>query len=214
MCGANGSPRRRRSSGLLRAGGLVLAGAIGLSGCQGTPVSRDYDPLVGGSPIPAAPAGRLPSENSRPVEGVAKNSDPLLLPPSQASSSPAALAVATPPPAPDRRTPAGEVNLQAPRPADARLAVADPGSPPVVTPAGAVAPAGGDSYERLQKQLLSRGVVWQQLKNVERDEWHYICAIPDPQQPNVRRNYEARASGPMGLAAMRAVIDEIDRDRY
>ena len=74
---------------------------------------------------------------------------------------------------------------------------------------------GPGSYEDLQQQLKARGVVWQQLRLVDpqRDEWDFICAIPNPQQNNLRRNYTTRAVGPSGLAAIRAVLEEIDRDR-
>lgn len=203
----------------------MLAGLLGLSGCHGTPVAREIDPLVGGSPIPTRPAGRLPERPSDPLLASGP-AEPVPLPPVTAPPSPAALASSTATPG-DLRTPASEVNLHAPRPTDARLAPADPlpagtsltptagtSAPTTAMSSGGPADGGGDSYEKLQRQLLARGVVWQQLKNVERDEWHFICAIPDPQQPNVRRNYEARAAGPLGLAAIRAVIDEIDRDRY
>jgi hypothetical protein len=47
----------------------------------------------------------------------------------------------------------------------------------------------------------------------QRDERDFICAIPNPQQNNLRRNYTTRAVGLFGLAAMRAVLEEIDRDR-
>ncbi|MFO0926610.1 MAG: hypothetical protein U0736_06160 [Gemmataceae bacterium] len=223
-----GPGRGRRPGPLARAGGVVLAGLLGMSGCQGTPVARENDPLVGGSPIPTRPAGRLAGPE-RPVDPLLASgpAEPAPLPqPATTPPSPAALASGTSTPG-DLRTAASEVNLKAPRPTDARLVPVDPlPAGTTLTPTAATAttttaatPTGGgsdtgDSYERLQRQLLARGVVWQQLKNVERDEWHFICAIPDPQQPNVRRNYEARAAGPLGLAAIRAAIDEIDRERY
>jgi hypothetical protein len=47
----------------------------------------------------------------------------------------------------------------------------------------------------------------------QRDEWDFICAIPNPQRNNLRRNCTTRAVGLFGLAAMRAVLEEIDRDR-
>jgi hypothetical protein len=69
------------------------------------------------------------------------------------------------------------------------------------------------SFEQLQQMLQARGVVWQQLKTtVERGEWLFACAIPDPNTTGVQRHYEARAVGPLGLAAIRAVLKDIDTD--
>jgi hypothetical protein len=68
------------------------------------------------------------------------------------------------------------------------------------------------SYEQLQAMLAARRVTWQRLDivNEQLGEWKFMCAIPNPTNPRMRRNYEARAVGPYGLAAIRAVIVEID----
>jgi hypothetical protein len=85
------------------------------------------------------------------------------------------------------------------------------------TPTGGAAPgpAGGtDTYLQLQEMLRVRGVSWQRLEMVgDAGEWTFRCAIPNPQTPNIRRNYQARAVGDCGLAAIRAVIDQIDREQ-
>jgi hypothetical protein len=62
--------------------------------------------------------------------------------------------------------------------------------------------------------LVSRGVTMQKLETIgDRGEWKFSCAIPNRQIPNLRRNYEAQAVGPYGLAAMRAVIGRIDLEQ-
>jgi hypothetical protein len=83
------------------------------------------------------------------------------------------------------------------------------------TPVAAVQPvAGGDSYEQLQAQLDARGVTMRRLETVgDQGEWRFICAVPQPGSPNTRRTYEGRAVGGHGLTAIRAVLEQIDRER-
>jgi hypothetical protein len=111
------------------------------------------------------------------------------------------------------------VTLRGPRPAEAATRMtAAPASPPIAPTAGVSSPvtlsATEASYEQLQHQLQARGVSWQQLKTgLAADEWLFVCAVPHPGQNNLERHYEARAVGSGGLAAIRAVIQEIDKDR-
>jgi hypothetical protein len=66
-------------------------------------------------------------------------------------------------------------------------------------------------FEQLQGMLAARGVTWQRLELVEGDLWKFSCAIPKRDNPSIRSNFEVQATGPGGLAAMRAVIAEIDK---
>jgi hypothetical protein len=62
------------------------------------------------------------------------------------------------------------------------------------------------------KQLKDRGVVWQRLDVVaETGEWKFSCSVPNRQNPNVRRTYEARAKEP--LAAVQSVLARIDSEQ-
>lgn len=90
------------------------------------------------------------------------------------------------------------------------------GSVPI-TPNNAVpiisAPVGGariDTYAQAQEQLAARGVVNQQLRQCSNGVWEFSCAVADPQHPDVNPRFEAKASGENGVAAIRAVIQEID----
>jgi hypothetical protein len=75
------------------------------------------------------------------------------------------------------------------------------------------APPAEGSFEQLQQLLAARGVTWQQLKSgTARDEWLFVCTIPNPRDKNLERQYEAKAVGPFGLAAIRAAIKAIDDD--
>jgi hypothetical protein len=186
-----------------------VLGLLVLAGCAGSPVARELDPLIGGAPLPREPAA------TRPVRGDARAELPPL-PPALSPTSPAALTTGATGAGLDRRATETNVTLGSPRAAERAGVRASTVTAPSrgVTPAAAVVPASPEpSYEQLQQQLRARGVVWQQLRSGESDEWHFICAVPHPEQPRLRRNYEARAAGPNGLAAIRAALAEIDRDR-
>ncbi len=106
--------------------------------------------------------------------------------------------------------------LQAPEPSGAgRLApVAASPTVPFKLAASSGPAAPGDGYQQLQEMLRVRGVSWQRLETWgDAGEWKFRCSVPDPQKPGTGHNYEARAAGENGLAAIRAVLDQIDRDR-
>jgi hypothetical protein len=204
-------PGRRKP----RARRLLLLGALlALVGCESGPGLLDEDPLRGGAPLalnaPTTKGARGIADSGPPAGG---GSPLAALPPAQGPTSPAALvgnpgAAPTPPARVETDT---GITLGGPRPA--------PGAAAAITPTAGVAPpaamaAPEDSYEGLQQKLQARGVSWQQLKTgVARDEWLFVCAVPHPEQNNMERHYEARAVGPGGLAAIRAAIQEIDKDR-
>ena len=73
------------------------------------------------------------------------------------------------------------------------------------------APQAPLSYEAVQKRLQERGVSWQQLQQVGKDRWHFICAIVDPDSPGYRENFEVTRDGNMGLNAMQAVLEQIEK---
>lgn len=185
----------------------MLASLAILAGCQGLPRGLDNDPLTGGAPITRSPAGSLPTVPRSPDALVKDDLPPV--PPANTTTSPAALTTGAVAPVGDRR-PAASVTLGGPRPSGRA-------APPVedrpTTVPSAVPPGAGGTYEDLQQQLLARGVVWQQLKSISKDEWEFICAIPDPQQPSMRLNFTARAPGPNGLAAIRLALEKIDLER-
>jgi hypothetical protein len=190
-------------SGSLRWALTVLALAV-LAGCQGTPRPIENDPLVGGSGSVGPPAGGA----ARRDDTARARTDVPPIPPANTTTSPAALTVGAIAPSGDRRPAAQGVTLGGPR---------SKAGPPGVTPleetkSHSAPPLSGESYEALQQRLQARGIVWQQLKMVERDRWDYYCAIPDPRQPNVRRNYEARSRA-TAVEAMREVLAEIDGER-
>ena len=65
------------------------------------------------------------------------------------------------------------------------------------------------TYEQAKAILTARGVTWQRLETWgDAGEWKFSCAIPNPQNPNIRRTYEATARD--DLSALRAVIDQMN----
>jgi hypothetical protein len=192
---------------------LAAGALLALAGCESAPVTLDDDPLRGGGkPLaldaPTTPGARGSAAAEAPAVAVAGGLP--ALPPAQGPTSPAAL-VGNPgaaPPRPAREAETG-VTLGGPRAAGGATITPTSG---VAQPVGMQ--AAGGSYEALQQQLLARGVTWQQLKTgTAPDEWHFVCSVPHPEQNNIERQYEARAVGAGGLAAIRAVIQEIDKDR-
>ncbi len=174
-----------------------------LTGCQTASRTIDNDPLVGDAPSNRSTAAR--------------RDEVMPIPPANTPTSPAALTVAPIKPARESSVPSKEANapsagvtLGGPRP--------KAGSTPVLTgettsrTRATDAATAEDSYESLQQRLKAVGVVWQQIKMVDHDRWDYCCAIENPHQPNVRRNYEARSRA-TAIEAMREVLNEIEAER-
>jgi hypothetical protein len=96
-----------------------------------------------------------------------------------------------------------------PSPAPAPAAPAEP-----VATHNIVLANGGQitSYEQAQAQLAARGVSWQRLETWgDQGDWKFSCSIPNPQNRFISRTYEAQAHD--YLSAMRAVLDQINKDR-
>lgn len=80
-------------------------------------------------------------------------------------------------------------------------------------PAGAFSTGStaGQTFEQLQAQLAQRGVTWQRL-DMANGDWAFQCSIADRQNPNKNWNFVARGT-PSPVAAIRSVLDQIDRFR-
>jgi hypothetical protein len=183
---------------------LMAAALLALAGCATGSGATAYDPLRGGRPLPSTPSSL--------TRGGGDRGDVPLPATDQGITAPAALASGTSPP-PDDRPAATGVKVLPPRPTSSTTQPSTNGGNKTAPATGPVS-ANEASYEQLQQMLQSRGVVWQHLRTgAERGEWLFICAVPNPTTPGVQRHYEARAVGPNGLAAIRAVLNEIDEDQ-
>jgi len=165
-----------------------------LAGCA-TDYRRNGDPLTGAPPLPVAPA---PAALGKPA--------PPPPPPvgSTAAGSTAALASGVRP---------GGVNSGL-RIGEAPVPSSVPPRQPGATLTGATMPVTGGraiSYEQAQALLTSRGVKWQWLEQKpDTGEWRFMCRLPSRANPNLHRTYEAK--GPTHLAAVQAVLDQMDRE--
>jgi hypothetical protein len=175
----------------------VAAALACVAGCVGPErAGHDDDPIRGGRPLPIAQTNNPRSSSD--------NDDPLLLPPSDAGRSPAALTNDAERNTKREGTPPGGTSRAPEAPAK------DVATKEIATTGFTAAP---ETYEQLQQQLQARGVTWQQLKTSGGSgEWAFSCAIPDPRERGVERNYVGKAAGAYGLAAIKAALAEIDAD--
>jgi hypothetical protein len=187
---------------------LPPAALLLLAGCMGGPSGAVSDPLVGSGP---------PLPRGGPAAAAAVPGKPTPAPVNAGPASPAALAggavrpplngtpVASLPPADGANWHPAGATLKRPEPIDdpavKRTTDVEPPQP------------GGDDFQRLQDQLMQRHVLYQELTMDDRGVWRFTCGVPSPKDPEKTRVYEYSAPGERGLAAMRVVLEQIDRDR-
>ena len=214
---------------LLRLGPCALL--LTLAGClPGSEPAFDNDPLFGGPRRPPnGPAAPPPSKTTwNPTAAPSAPAGPAAL----ASGAPAAdastLRIAPPPGALTASphdadpwhsstppAPAG-ASLQQPQPLTGpppQPVVAPPvaGNP---TPAPTAPAAAPDPYGQLQDELARRGVLFQSLEGPDdQGVWRFSCGVPKPGDPAAVHRIEVSAAGDHGLAAVRAAIEQIDKDQ-
>jgi hypothetical protein len=204
-----------------------------LAGCA-SDNRRVADPLLGGPPLAAAqPPAAPPAALGRPTTGnTVAAPAPAALPALTAGAKNSNAALAAGPPKPldptrelriDNATPAGGPVQPVLQPVSREVPPfsRDPqGSagatlqPPVGQP-GAAAPIPLtnrlSTYEQAQMLLQARQIKWQRLEMIgTAGEWKFSCSAPSRQNPASSRTYEARAVS--YLAAMQAVLDQMDRE--
>jgi len=198
------------------AASLALGGAL-LAGCSHDDHRPAADPLAYGvtppvPPISSAVVAPIPADGKAapaPLDGKVPP-----IPVAGATMSNAALASGVPKPLP------GGADLRIAAGATGALATS---APPVARapettaqPVSAVRGQAGSSmritsYEQALAQLAARGVKWRRLETVgENGESQFSCSIPNPKNPFISRTYEAKAPG--DLAAIQAVLDQIEKD--
>jgi hypothetical protein len=233
--------RRKRPRPTGRRDGLLLpiAALLALTGCQGGYGSKQGDPFMGvhAPPMPASSAGGTAVS---PVGGTQTASNtPPSLPGSFAVPNQAALASGTTQTPDDPRdlrikTPplmqvtssdgtargAAPSNIQVggpePMPESTSKTVPTPvASAGIRPPNGAVAPpppVGIATVEQALQYLKQKGVVWWRLDG-DRGQCKFQCALPNPGSKNkgLNRIYEIKATD--SLSAVRAVIDQIEKEQ-
>jgi hypothetical protein len=214
---------------------VVVAGLVLAAGCTNAPGTvPGGEPFFGqGTPRAAAPgnSNTLGPAAAAPGGGVPG------LPANTSVTAPAALVSSTPPltdaahdlrapdslgapgpkssswgpqgaavlGGPQQESPSGDRLLAAP----VRLASGN-GAPAV----GAAAAPVADSFEHLMEELHRRGATWWRLEPmVSGGKYRFVCSVPQPSNPNSGIRYDATSVGDNGLGAIRAVLDQIDRQR-
>lgn len=182
---------------------LVLFGFA--AGCAGEDYRPAGDPLTGGVPL----SGGGPTASAVPTPTPVASAVPPL-PVSPGTQSVASLAAGGTAKSLD---PTRELRIGTP------VSNPSPGTPqailvPAPQPvARGLAPAGTRvcTFEQAQAFLQSRGVKWQCLQTWgDQGAWKFSCSIPNAKNAYISRTYESQA--PTDLAAVQAVIDQIERD--
>jgi hypothetical protein len=201
--------------------GIVLLMLSGCANMSRTPAATPTDPLLGTPPgtqvkplvpgatptasLPPLPPSTDPGAGTASLAGLQRSGNlgsDLRIPNASASSDGWNTSGANLQPA------ATGAVLQVPQ---ANLAAPAPPAP-IASTAPSATPGQLTSYEQAQELLQARGVVWQRLEAVgDTGEWKFSCAIPNRQNPRLRRVYEARAKDSM--SAVRSAIDQMDKDR-
>jgi hypothetical protein len=82
------------------------------------------------------------------------------------------------------------------------------------TPAAVPAAPTGDTFEHLMEELRKRGATWWRLEPmVAAGKYRFVCSVRHADNPNSGTRYDATSVNDNGLGAIRAVIDQIDRQR-
>ncbi len=186
----------------MRGAACVLSALLLLAGCAGRQLpsaERPNDPLLPGPALPEKGTTiSTDGDSAAPKEPLPP------APPGDKKASPASLTA----PGGATKTPSAGVTLGAPRATAPKPAA----KPAAITPTG-FAPAGPATFESVQAHLRSRGVEWQQLTHLSGASWRFVCAVPNLDNPGLRDNFEVTREGGNGLAAMQAVLAEIDERR-
>lgn len=185
------------------------------------------------NPLPELPAPATTTSTAALASGVKQTLDPnpvlasnssdpgpttgiLLSRPQPLNNTPAA------PPSPSEDSPVVLTGQVVPIPSEGAPQTSSFGAP--VPPATAPPPDPGfvsagpapslQSFAQVDAELRARGVIWHEdPTEVSPNLWRFACVIADPNDPTSNRRFGATAPGEGGLAAIRAVLADIDRSR-
>ena len=214
----------------------LLAGTAASTGCNNDSRLKGGDPLTGGAPtIPSRTESTAVATTSAP-----KNNVPPIPSPSSATSNAALAGGAFQPLDPTRDLHIGDgqpvpaagvghgpadgsnATLNAPQPIADRTATGLLTSDPKQSPrtdtqqTSTIQPVSGPagaSTDALLAMLHARGVTFYRVEASADNsgDIRFSCAVPNPNNPNIRRMYEAH--GPDQRSAMLAVLAQMDQER-
>jgi hypothetical protein len=202
-----------------------------LTGCaqdNKRPAPNTTDPLLGGTPIKPASFTVPPPPDPQNTTANSNNNVSTTMPAPSSTTSTAALAAGGHPSldaAHDLRIPNGQPPRDAWRgqSSEAGIALNRPepvpeAGPPNRTdprPANRVMLTGGSvvaSFDQAWTLLRARGMTWSVLESDDTaNEWRFACWIPNRQNQDIHRSYEASGADPLGV--LRAVLAKIDQDQ-
>jgi hypothetical protein len=209
---------------------LLLTGCGVFSSSRPAPTNKPIspgDPLLGVPPV--KPASYTIPPTTDPENTTSNSNNVSTTMPAPSSTTSAAALAAGGHPSLDATHDLRIANGQPPRDAwrgqasDAGIALNKPepapeAAPPVRTDSGpgpgVVLTSGSSifSFDQAWAALRARGMTWSVLEsNDSANEWKFACWIPNRQNPDIHRSYEA--SGPDPLGVLRAVLAKIDQDR-
>jgi hypothetical protein len=68
------------------------------------------------------------------------------------------------------------------------------------------------TFDQAWAALRARGMTWSCLESGDNpSDWRFACWIPNRQNPDIHRTYEAAGADPLGV--LRAVLAKIDQDQ-
>jgi hypothetical protein len=208
---------------------------IVLTGCSSTSKSSQpakaptSDPLFGAATV--KPASYTPPDSPTPTNNVSTNEPSTTMPAPSSTKSTAALASGghpsldathdlritgnDTPPRDAWRGQSGDPAIVLNRP-EAMPAAADAVAQNSTRPGGGImltgASAGIVSFDQAWAALRARGMTWSVLESGDNaNEWKFACWIPNRQNPDIHRSYEASGNDPLGV--LRLVLAKIDQDR-
>jgi hypothetical protein len=209
---------------------LVLAGCSTTTKSSQPAKAPITDPLFGA--VNVKPASYTPPESPTPTNNVSAAEIPSSTMPAPSSTkSTAALASGghpsldathdlriagnDSPPRDAWRGQAGDPAIVLNRP-EAMPTTGDAVAPNNARPGSAImltgASAGIVSFDQAWASLRARGMTWSVLESGDNaNEWKFACWIPNRQNPDIHRSYEAGGNDPLGV--LRMVLAKIDQDR-
>ncbi len=209
---------------------LLLTGCGLFSSSRPAPnnkVISPGDPLLGVPPV--KPASYTSPPATEPESTTSNSNNVSTTMPAPSSTTSAAALAAGGHPSLDATHDLRIANGQPPRDAwrgqasDAGIALNKPEPAPEAAPSygndprpgpGVVLTSGSSiiGFDQAWAALRARGMTWSVLEsNDAANEWKFACWIPNRQNRDIHRSYEA--SGPDPLGVLRAVLAKIDQDR-
>ncbi len=189
-------------------GAPAAAGTAGIFTGATAATAAERDPLLGlsTSASPPRPATTVANPYSPNVSGTQQVPG---LPSPTGSASPAALTAGNNPPYPISPNTGAQ---PATAPAIRMDQTGTSGFAPVPAPGGLQPTSmnsGMDEYRQLQNEMVRRRVVYQRLEMTSENNWRCLVTVPDPANPQARRNFDVRSTTDVG--ALRLALLEMDK---